>query len=513
MTGGNITGANVISATTIGTVSSYLYGDGSNITNLPTNYGATGATGADGATGASGVDGATGASGVDGATGSTGPDGATGATGADSTVPGATGSTGPQGTTGATGAFNGNLTANLNGEGYSISNVGSLSVVGNIYSGNIQITGNAIIGNIQAIANVANLINGNTTINLIDNGNIIMNSNGNSNELSVSPGNVNMLGNMIVQASNNRVSFQVLNAGLTSVYAPNTILTTQSALNLVGSSTGYQQPRTFTGTMLQITAQDNQSARVSIDAFGANAYPLISLRQALGNVNSPLATQAGNVLGRLTAVGYGNTGYQSSICRIDFQATETFTDTNAGTQLVFWATPTGSNISANVMQIANTGPVLSAASYLTFGDGSTQTTATQQSQGAWTPTLTFSTSQGSQTYTTQIGNYIKTGNLVVANFDIIISTNSGTGNVNISGLPFTSANQTGYQGSLQSIDYAGSGDAEIYTGTMAGNSNTIALYVYYVANPGGHLTVKRAVSTDFGSNLSIGGTITYISNN
>ena len=111
--------------------------------------GSTGATGADGATGASGVDGATGATGatgVDGATGATGNDGATGATGATGVdgatgatgndgatgpdgatgVDGATGASGVDGATGATGAFSGQLTSNLDGEGYSIANVSSI---------------------------------------------------------------------------------------------------------------------------------------------------------------------------------------------------------------------------------------------------------------------------------------------------------------------------------------------------------------------------------------------------
>jgi hypothetical protein len=95
--------------------------------------GATGATGPNGADGATGVQGATGSDGIDGATGATGVQGATGATGIN-------GATGVQGATGATGVFNGNLTANINGQGYSISNVTIISSTGNI-------TGNYILGN------------------------------------------------------------------------------------------------------------------------------------------------------------------------------------------------------------------------------------------------------------------------------------------------------------------------------------------------------------------------------
>jgi hypothetical protein len=379
---------------------------------------------------------------------------------------------------------------------------------GSIYAGNLTVTGN-IYGTLHTVANVGNLANGNTTVTMTTDGNIIMNSGDGSAELRVGPGTVDMLANLRVINANGKSTINILNTGSTSIYAPTTLLTTQSALNLVGSSSGNQQARTFTGTMLQITAQDGQSARVSIDAFGSNAYPLISGRAAMGTVDSPTATKSGNVLMRLTGVGYGTSGYVSSIARIDFQAQEDFTDSTAGTEIVFWATPIGTTTIANVAQITGTGLNFGSGKYITFSDGSTQSTAIQQTTGTWTPTLTFATTQGSQTYTTQLGNYVKTGKLVVLNFDIVLSANSGSGNVTITGLPFTSTDQTGYQGTLQSIDFAGSGDAEIYNGVVVGNSTTIALYCYYVDNPGGHLKLKRAVSSDFGATLSIGGQIIY----
>jgi hypothetical protein len=78
-----------------------------------------------------------------GATGPRGPQGPTGATGSGSGSgsPGATGATGTTGATGpagATGAFLGNLTANVDGQGYSISNVATIS------AGNVGITGGGL---------------------------------------------------------------------------------------------------------------------------------------------------------------------------------------------------------------------------------------------------------------------------------------------------------------------------------------------------------------------------------
>jgi hypothetical protein len=101
-----------------------------------------GATGATGLTGATGANGTIGVDGSTGATGATGPAGATGVAGPT----GATGVQGATGVTGATGSFSGTLTANLDANSYSISNVGNLTANGNItannFSGNITITGN-----------------------------------------------------------------------------------------------------------------------------------------------------------------------------------------------------------------------------------------------------------------------------------------------------------------------------------------------------------------------------------
>ena len=60
-------------------------------------------------------------------------------------------------------------------------------------------------------------------------------------------------------------------------------------------------------------------------------------------------------------------------------------------------------------------------------------------EGTWTPTYTGNTTDPTVTYTVQIGNYIRIGNLVHASFELDANTFSGgSGNLQISGLPFTS---------------------------------------------------------------------------
>ena len=152
----------------------------------------------------------------------------------------------------------------------------------------------------------------------------------------------------------------------TYVYAPNTVSDTQSALNIVGSSSGLEQPRNFTGTMLQITGQDNVSARISVDSFGSNAYPVIATRQARGNVLVPTQTRSGDILLRITSQGYDANAYVSSIGRIDIQAAEDFTASNAGTKLAFWSTPLGSRAATASVYLDSYGLNLSANTSITY---------------------------------------------------------------------------------------------------------------------------------------------------
>jgi hypothetical protein len=179
-----------------------------------------------------------------------------------------------------------------------------------------------------------------------------------------------------VETTTGRESFAVARSGLTTITTPDTLLTTQSALNIVGSSSGAQYPRNFTGTLLQMTAQDGQSARLSMDTFGGttNTYALIAGRSARGTVDAPTATQSGDTLFRISVQGYGTTGFVSSIGRIALAAKQTFTDSAAGTEVVFQTTPLNSTTIGTSAKVDDTGFVLTGTtntnSGITFRDGS-----------------------------------------------------------------------------------------------------------------------------------------------
>lgn len=62
--------------------------------------------------------------------------------------------------------------------------------------------------------------------------------------------------------------------------------------------------------------------------------------------------------------------------------------------------------------------------------------------GTWTPTLAGSAVAGTSTYTNQNGYYTKIGNMVTIWGLVTTSAATGTGDVNLGGLPFTIKNQT-----------------------------------------------------------------------
>ena len=135
----------------------------------------------------------------------------------------------------------------------------------------------------------------------------------------------------------NVTAFEVDRTGLTSIRTPSGINYQNATLSIIGTNNGHIQPRplSFDGTLIQLTAQDGKSSRVSSDSFGTGVYPLYVGRAARGDVDNPSAMIGGDVLSRFSAVGYGATGYVSSISRIDAVAAENFTDTTAGTQFTF----------------------------------------------------------------------------------------------------------------------------------------------------------------------------------
>jgi hypothetical protein len=77
----------------------------------------------------------------------------------------------------------------------------------------------------------------------------------------------------------------------------------------------------------------------------------------------------------------------------------------------------------------------------TAGTGTSELLADYE-EGTFTPTIIGTTTAGTGTYTVQVGRYTKIGNRVAYNIYLSWSAHTGTGNMQIAALPFTSANAT-----------------------------------------------------------------------
>jgi len=85
-----------------------------------------------------------------------------------------------------------------------------------------------------------------------------------------------------------------------------------------------------------------------------------------------------------------------------------------------------------------------------FGDAGGSGTATSNTldsfeEGTWTPFLSCTGGNTGITYTSQVASYTKIGNIVISNAIIVLSSKgTASGEVRISGWPFTPVNTSGY---------------------------------------------------------------------
>jgi hypothetical protein len=125
----------------------------------------------------------------------------------------------------------------------------------------------------------------------------------------------------------------------------NSSFATNTAFVKITASDGFvTQSPSNTNYMLHVTGKANSVTRLVLDSFGANTYPVVVGRMGRGSAAAPVAVANNDVMFRI--VGNGWTGTQfppSSPTKIDFTAAENFSDTNRGTRIEFWNTPTGSN--------------------------------------------------------------------------------------------------------------------------------------------------------------------------
>jgi hypothetical protein len=136
-------------------------------------------------------------------------------------------------------------------------------------------------------------------------------------------------------------------------------------------------------------------------------------------------------------------------------------------------------------------------------DNSLKTNAISYAEGTWTPVLTFATPGDlSVVYSVLVGTYTQVGRLRFLTLDLVTSTfthTTASGNLNITGCPFTSMNSPAatYRGSLQ---WTGITKAN-YTEAIFALANNSATLLVQMSGSG------QAVATVSTGDMPTGGTV------
>lgn len=190
---------------------------------------------------------------------------------------------------------------------------------------------------------------------------------------------------IIINDSTGREMFHTDRTGRTQFYPPSIPANDIGAVSIIGSTNGEYQPVVNSGGMLHITGNDGAVSRITNDAFGTGVFPAYISRAGRGTAAAPSAIQSGDILSRLSTVGWGTTNFVSpatpAATNIEVYARENFTDTAGGTEYRFYTAPVGSATKSLSLTINDAGLSLvntaNVSAGIAFRDGTRQTTAWQ----------------------------------------------------------------------------------------------------------------------------------------
>ncbi|MGE3832991.1 MAG: DUF2793 domain-containing protein [Parvibaculaceae bacterium] len=113
-------------------------------------------------------------------------------------------------------------------------------------------------------------------------------------------------------------------------------------------------PLPSTSTVFRIAAKDETPSRMLLDDWGAHFA--LTFRRAQGTASAPAAMAEGQSFGLVACEGYGATGYVSGYrAKMDFFASETWSDTIQGCEIAFFTTANGQSAPGERLRIKNDG--------------------------------------------------------------------------------------------------------------------------------------------------------------
>jgi hypothetical protein len=120
-------------------------------------------------------------------------------------------------------------------------------------------------------------------------------------------------------------------------------------------------------------------------------------------------------------------------------------------------------------------------------------------EGTFTPAIYGTSTAGTGTYSRQTGTYTKIGNRVYFSIYIIWSAHTGTGDMNINGLPFTS-NSSNFSPCALRLNNLSLTASNLLTTWVVDNTTNVSLQQY--ATGGG---ASSAVAMDTSAEIAVSG--------
>ena len=303
-----------------------------------------------------------------------------------------------------------------------------------------------------------------------------------------SSGNVSAQGNLLVQGTSQFTG---------SAFFGNNVTLGSTAANVI-SVTGQ-----MTASNLRATGSFS-GPLAGTASYATNAGLLNNLADtAFAKLGSSNTFTAANAFTSVTATSLSSSGNVSAQGNLLVQGTSQFTGS-----AFFGSNVTLGDTSADIITVngqMTASNLRATGSFSGSFEGTVAGSATTSSS-TWSPTLTFS--GGGGTSQTKVGTYVKIGQLVTATFSITMGGTPGTGNVTLTGLPFTSQTTTGVAGSVAVSNFQNvGGGLRVIAGTVNSNATTASLrYVDTSATDMSTLTATQITSTTI-----LQGTVTYFS--
>jgi hypothetical protein len=333
------------------------------------------------------------------------------------------------------------------------------------------------------------------------------------------------------------ISFPLGTAALPSIFPgtdTNTGFWSPAADTLAASTAGSERVRIDSSGKLLIGTSTSRAAGaerlVQIEGTSATttslsvfrnsndaAAPIISMGKSRGTVNgSNTIVQNGDSLGQYQF--YGADGAASINAATLIVACDGTPGTNdMPARFVFSTTADGASTPTEAMRINSqqelligtttrnaNGGVLQLKSGITFP--ATAVAATDANtlddyeEGSFTPAIIGTTTAGTGTYTSQVGRYTKVGNLVTFFIAITWTAHTGTGNMQIPGLPFTASNDVEFTLSVTYSNLASPASTFVQCDIDNGSTN-LRFYSNTIATG-----VRASLAIDTAASMVISGT-------